>query len=144
MRRVMRLRRVSAHGLARPASFDRVDEYATHQSLAGYILAQLPTPPGMVRGRTSLLVVTSPLGEIEVDMPMPLPPSSGGADGGTPIRPGCHGSNTKIRAEDTAHRPYPAACTQWARLLHYVPAEAWTGPARTGRDPGNYLRALCA
>jgi hypothetical protein len=89
MRRVVHLRQVRAHGLARPAEFNRLDEHATHQGLASYILAQLPTsPPGLIRVRGYLLVVARPLGEPAVDMPLPLPPSSGGAHSQLlPLRP---------------------------------------------------------
>jgi hypothetical protein len=140
MRRVMRLRRVSAHGLARPASFDRVDEYATHQSLAGYILAQLPTPPGMVRGRTSLLVVTSPLGEIEVDMPMPLPPSSGGAHSqplhlrpvGRLMRMAAPPSDPDATAATPRFEPRTPPTVHTLRPVRSGPAYSITSPPRHG------------
>jgi hypothetical protein len=78
MRRVVRLRPVRANGLPGPESSNSFDEYAMHHSLAVYILEQLPTPPGMVRRRSYLRIVTSSMGELEGDMPMPLPPSSSG------------------------------------------------------------------
>lgn len=79
MRRVVRLRQVRANGLLGPESSNGFDEYAMHQSLAGYTLEQLlMPPPGRVRVWGYVVVMTAPLDEPEVGMVMPIQPSSRG------------------------------------------------------------------
>ena len=80
MSRVVRLRSVHANGLPRPDSFNGLEAYEVHQDLAGYVLElpSAPQPPGVARVWSYVIVVTHPLGDPEVGMAVPMPPSSRG------------------------------------------------------------------
>jgi hypothetical protein len=81
MRRVVRLRPVHANRLPTRDSFNGLEEYEMHQDLAGYVLElpSAPQPPDTARVWSYVIVVARPLGEPDVGMALPMPPSSRGA-----------------------------------------------------------------